>query len=99
MAKDKISQDDVRYVARLARLNVSGEEIETLTSQLNRILIYMEKLNELDTSNVEPMSHVIDACNAFRDDIADASLPQDVTLKNAPERERGFFKVPRIIED
>ncbi len=95
----KISSGDVRYVARLARLNVLEGEIETFTLQLNRILAYMEKLNELDTSDVEPTSHVVDVSNAFREDIVRESFPQEVALGSAPEREGGFYRVPRIIED
>jgi len=99
MKNAKISEQDARYVARLARLDVSEQEIKAFTLQFNSILSYMDKLNELDTSHVEPMSHVIDVCNAFREDVVQASFPQKVALENAPEREAGFFKVPRIIED
>jgi len=99
MKDTKISNDDVRYVARLARLDLPEEEMERFTVQLNTILSYMDKLNELDTSNVEPMSHVIDVCNAFRADTVAESFPQDVALMNAPEAQRGFFKVPKIIEE
>lgn len=99
MKKAKISTEDVHYVARLARLDVSDEETERFAQQLNTILTYMDKLNELDTSNVEPMSHVIDVSNAFREDIVRESIPQEVSLANAPEREKGFFKVPRILGD
>ncbi len=99
MEKPKISKEDVRYVAKLARLNVSEEEMEVFTFQLNSILSYMEKLDELETSNVEPMSHVIDVYNAFREDMVSESFSQGVALENAPERDEGFFKVPRIIGD
>jgi aspartyl-tRNA(Asn)/glutamyl-tRNA(Gln) amidotransferase subunit C len=97
MENTKISKEDVRYVARLARLNVSDEEMETFAVQLNSILSYIDKLNELDTSDIEPMSHVIDVCNAFREDIVERSFSQEVALENAPQREDGFFTVPRII--
>lgn len=99
MEGEKITKEDVRYVARLARLDISESEMETFTLQFNSILAYMDKLNELDTSNVKPMSHVIDICNSFREDSVQESLSQEVALKNAPEKENGFFKVPRIIED
>ncbi len=95
----KISKKDVGYVGRLARLNIREEEIETFTLQLNSILSYMDKLNGLDTSGIRPMSHVIEISNAFREDIVRESFPQDVSLSNAPEREREYFKVPKIIED
>lgn len=95
----KISREAVQYVAGLARLDLSEEETERFTLQLNTVLSYMDKLNELDTSSVECMSHVIDVFNAFRRDMTEESFSQDVTLLNAPEKENGFFKVPKIIED
>ena len=99
MKDAKISKDDVQYVARLARLEVSGEEVDKFTLQLNSILDYMDKLNKLDTTGVEPVSHVIDVCNAFREDAVGASFTQEVSLSNAPEKQKGFFRVPRIIGD
>lgn len=97
MKETKISREDVEYVAALARLNLSEEDIETFTRQLDGILTYMGKLNELDTSEVEPTTHVIDISNAFREDVVEHSFPQEVILENAPDREGGFFKVPKII--
>ena len=99
MGDSKILETNVRYVAGLARLDVSDEEMGTLTVQLNSILSYMDKLNELDTSGVEPMSHVIDACNAYREDMVRDSFTQTLALDNAPDKEKGFFKVPKIIGD
>jgi aspartyl-tRNA(Asn)/glutamyl-tRNA(Gln) amidotransferase subunit C len=99
MEKSKISRDDVKHVAILARLNLSDPEIEILTRQLDSILAYVDKLNELDTSGVEPMSHVSDVSNAFRKDMSQESFPQALAVENAPEKEGGFFKVPRIMED
>lgn len=99
MDNEKISKRDVGYVARLARLNIGEEETETFTFQLNSILSYMDKLNHLDTSRINPMSHAIEISNAFREDVAKGSFPQDVSLGNAPEREGPYFKVPKIIED
>lgn len=88
---------DVEDVAELARLQFSEEEKQKLTEQLNRILEYMEKLNELDTSNVEPLSHVIDRSNVFRQDAVKPSHPVEDILKNAPSRTEKFFKVPKVI--
>jgi aspartyl-tRNA(Asn)/glutamyl-tRNA(Gln) amidotransferase subunit C len=93
----KITPEEVEHVARLARLEVSPGEREELTRQMNRILQYMEKLNELDTTGVSPTSHVIDIENAFRDDAVEASLPRDASLENAPESTGAEFVVPRII--
>jgi aspartyl-tRNA(Asn)/glutamyl-tRNA(Gln) amidotransferase subunit C len=93
----KITPEEVEHVARLARLEVSPTEKEELTRQLNRILQYMEKLNELDTTSIPPTSHVIDLKNAFREDLVESSLPRDVSLENAPESNGVEFVVPRII--
>lgn len=94
----KISLEEVSHIARLARLHLSQEEKEKFSSQLNNILTYMEKLNELDTSNIEPTSHVIPLKNVFREDRLEPSLSSEEALKNAPDRSDNFFRVPRIIE-
>jgi aspartyl-tRNA(Asn)/glutamyl-tRNA(Gln) amidotransferase subunit C len=93
----KITPEEVGHVARLARLELDPLEKEGLTRQMNRILQYMEKLNELDTTGVPTISHVIDLNNAFREDVVESSLPRDVSLENAPEANGVDFVVPRII--
>jgi aspartyl-tRNA(Asn)/glutamyl-tRNA(Gln) amidotransferase subunit C len=93
----RITPEEVEHVAQLARLEVSAAEKEALTGQMNRILQYMEKLSELDTTGVLPTSHVIDLTNAFREDLVESSLPRDVSLENAPESNGVEFVVPRII--
>jgi aspartyl-tRNA(Asn)/glutamyl-tRNA(Gln) amidotransferase subunit C len=90
---------DVEHVAALARLSFSEEEKQRLTAQLNEILRYMELLNTLDTSNVEPLSHVIELQNVFREDVLRASLPREEALKNAPSHDEEFFRVPKVIGD
>ncbi|MBI4531946.1 MAG: Asp-tRNA(Asn)/Glu-tRNA(Gln) amidotransferase subunit GatC [Candidatus Latescibacteria bacterium] len=89
---------DVEHVIKLARLQFDEEEKGRLTRDLNRILDYVEKLNELDTSDVEPTSHVLPLSNVFREDVVTPSTPRDLLLSNAPSTERGFFKVPKVIE-
>ncbi len=89
---------DIEKVARLARLELSDEEKATFGSQLEQILTYMEQLNRLDTSGVEPTSHAIPVYNVFREDQVKPSLPQEEVLAIAPDEEDGHFKVPRIIE-
>ncbi len=89
---------DVEYIANLARLEFKEEEKEKFTEQFNRILEYMEKLNELDTTNVEPLYHVIDIKNVFREDVVKPSYPREEILKNAPSRTEFFFKVPKVIQ-
>ncbi len=95
----KITRKEVDHVARLARLELSEDEKETMTRQLDRILGYVDKLNELDTSTVEPTSHVIPMVNVMREDEVRPSLAPDDAMSNAPDREDAFFRVPRIIED
>jgi len=94
----KITKQEVEHVARLARLELSDQEKETLTDQLSNILTYVEQLNELDTKGVEPTSHVLDISNVMRDDVPEASLPQDRALANGPDKASGHYKVPKIIE-
>lgn len=95
---DKISKDGVAYVAHLARLSFSEEEMGKFTSQLNDILLYMGKLNEVDTTGVEPMTHAIGQKNAFRADTVVVSLPIEASLANAPEARGSCFQVPKVIE-
>lgn len=93
-----ISRQEVEYVAKLARLNLSEEEAEKYTEQLNAILEFAGKLNELDTSNIEPTSHVLDVYNVMRDDEVRPSVDREKALLNAPEEEDGQFKVPAVME-
>lgn len=94
----KISKQEVEHVAKLARLELSDQEQEKLTDQLSGILTYVEQLNKLDTTGVEPTSHVLDISNVTREDIAGKSLPQEIALANAPDKAAGHYKVPRILE-
>ena len=92
-----LTRDDVLHVANLARLSLLPEEIELFTRQLNDILTYISKLEELDTTGVEPLAHVIPVFNVFREDVAREGLDRDTALSNAPAREEGAFVVPRVI--
>ena len=94
----KISKQEVDHVAKLARLELSDDEQERLTSQLSNILTYVEKLNELDTGNVASTSHVLDIKNVMRDDVPVPGLPQERALANAPDKAAGHYRVPKIIE-
>ena len=89
---------DIEKVARLARLELSGQEREILGNQLDQILTYMEQLNRLDTTGIEPTSHAIPIYNAFREDETRPSFSREKVLKIGPEQEDGHFRVPRIIE-
>lgn len=93
----KISPDEVRHVARLARLQLDEEEVGPLTEQLDRILSYVAKLNELDTTGIEATTHALSLDNAFREDAVTASLPRQEALANAPSDNGESFVVPRVI--
>jgi aspartyl-tRNA(Asn)/glutamyl-tRNA(Gln) amidotransferase subunit C len=93
----KITPEEVAYVARLARLELSEAEVAKTTAQLGRILSYVEKLGELDTSGVAATSHALPERNAFRDDEVRASLPRDEALANAPLQNGETFVVPRVL--
>jgi aspartyl-tRNA(Asn)/glutamyl-tRNA(Gln) amidotransferase subunit C len=95
----KISKEDVKKVAELARLEFNEAQTEKFTEQLGNILEYIEKLNELDTDNVEPTSHVLDISTPLREDKVQKLLTIDEVLQNAPESEDDFFVVPQVIED
>jgi aspartyl-tRNA(Asn)/glutamyl-tRNA(Gln) amidotransferase subunit C len=94
-----IAREDVQHIAELARLELTAAEQEQFIAQLNSILTYMEKLNELDTRDVEPTSHMLPMSNVFRDDEVRPSMDRAEVLRNAPEESHFFFKVPRIIEE
>ncbi len=93
-----ITNKDVQHVAKLARLNLSADEEQMFTEQLNAILQYAEKLNELDTEGVEPTTHVLPVSNVMREDVERESLPIEKVMLNAPEEEDGQFKVPAVLE-
>lgn len=94
-----IKKEDVKHVAKLARLKLSDKEIDYFASQLGKIVDYIDQLKEVDTSNVDPTSHVLFIQNVFRKDTVKPSLKTENVLKNTPVKEEGLFKVPRIIEE
>lgn len=97
-----VTKKDVEHIAELARLEFTEEEKEKFTKQFNEILSYIEQLNKLDTSNVEPLSHVIDPAtrgNVFRKDDVKPGLTTDEALQNAPAKTEKFFRVPKVIGD
>jgi aspartyl-tRNA(Asn)/glutamyl-tRNA(Gln) amidotransferase subunit C len=88
----------IEHLARLARLSVSGDEKIIFANQIDSILNYMDKLNELDTGDVEPTSHVIQLSNVVREDLPKDSLDRTDALMNAPDKTDKFYRVPKIIE-
>ena len=93
----KITRDEVRHVAALARLDLSGAEVDRMTDQLNVILTYVAKLDELDTAGVAVTTHTQKVVNAFREDEVRPSLPREQALANGPEQNGEAFVVPKII--
>ena len=93
-----IDDETIEYVGILAKLELSGEEKEQAKADMGRMLDYIDKLNELDTEGVEPMSHLFPVTNVFREDEVTNTDNRDQILNNAPGEKEGMFKVPRTVE-
>lgn len=93
-----INDETIEYVGILAKLELSAEEKEQAKKDIGRMLDYVDKLNELDTSGVEPLSHVFPVSNVFREDVVTNGDEREQILKNAPAKKDGFFKVPKTVE-
>jgi aspartyl-tRNA(Asn)/glutamyl-tRNA(Gln) amidotransferase subunit C len=94
-----ISRVEVEKVSLLGRLVLSDQELDTMTTQLGRILEYMDLLNDVDTENVEPMAHALDVSDVFREDRVRPGLPRDEALRNAPHRDEECYLVPAVLGD
>jgi aspartyl-tRNA(Asn)/glutamyl-tRNA(Gln) amidotransferase subunit C len=97
MAEQKITIEQVRDVAKLARLEIPPDRLARLTGQLESILEYVAKIGQVDMTGVEPIAHALPLHNVLRDDVVEPSLPLDKVLQNAPETDGPFFKVPKVI--
>jgi aspartyl-tRNA(Asn)/glutamyl-tRNA(Gln) amidotransferase subunit C len=95
---ETLSAEQVRWVAHLARLELTPAELETMTAQLGRILGYVAQLRAVDTKGVEPLAHALETTNVFRPDEPGVSLPADEALANAPRRVQNFFGVPAVLD-
>jgi aspartyl-tRNA(Asn)/glutamyl-tRNA(Gln) amidotransferase subunit C len=93
-----VTKKEVEHIAKLAKLKFNDDEVNEYTSQLNQILEYVDKLNELDTENVTPLSHPVEGENVFRNDIRKESVTTETALKNAPSKTAEYFKVPKVIK-
>ena len=98
MAKNVISDETIEYVGILAKLDLSGAEKEQAKADMANMLDYIDMLNELDTTGVEPMSHVFPVHNVFREDVVENGDDRENMLANAPERKDGCYKVPKTVE-
>ncbi|MBI5974747.1 Asp-tRNA(Asn)/Glu-tRNA(Gln) amidotransferase subunit GatC [Staphylococcus canis] len=94
-----ITQEQVEYIANLARLNVTEEESQSLQDTLEGILNFCHQIDNVDTENVKPTNHVLDLQNVLRDDVAVPGIPQEQALANAKEVEAGQFKVPAVMNE
>ncbi|WP_163100813.1 Asp-tRNA(Asn)/Glu-tRNA(Gln) amidotransferase subunit GatC [Peribacillus alkalitolerans] len=94
----RISLDQVKHVANLARLAITEEEAQLFAKNLDAIIGFAEQLNELDTTGVKPTTHVLDIKNVFREDEAKQGLPVEQVVKNAPDSKDGYIRVPSILE-
>jgi aspartyl-tRNA(Asn)/glutamyl-tRNA(Gln) amidotransferase subunit C len=95
--KQAISPEQVRDVAKLARLALDQPQLDRFAGQLESILEYVAHIGEVDVSNVEPMAHAVPVANVLREDVVGSSLPLDKVLQNAPDTDGPFFKVPKVI--
>jgi aspartyl-tRNA(Asn)/glutamyl-tRNA(Gln) amidotransferase subunit C len=93
----ELTLDDVQHVAKLARLALGEGKLRQLTPQLESILHYVDKIRQADVAGVEPMAHALPLANVLREDVVEASLPIEAVLRNAPETDGRFFKVPKVI--
>jgi aspartyl-tRNA(Asn)/glutamyl-tRNA(Gln) amidotransferase subunit C len=89
---------EIEHITMLARLELTEKEKEVFSKQLSSIIKYIDKLNELNTTSVDPTAHVLPIKNVFRNDELKPSLPKDKALQNAPDKIGDFYKVPKIIE-
>ena len=93
-----LTPDEVRWVAHLARLELSEAEVQDMTRQLGAIVEYVNQLQAVPTDGIEPLAHALELNNVFRDDLAAPSLPVDAALANAPARKGNFYSVPAVLE-
>ncbi len=94
----KVNKEDVARIAHLARLELNPEKVEDMQASINKVLDWMEALNAIDTSGVEPLVHMTSAMNHFREDVAKQELSKDKALALGPDVNEAFFKVPQVIE-
>ena len=92
-----LTRADVEKVSLLGRLHLSEAELDTMTTQLTRVVGYVEQLREVNTDGIQPMAHAVEMHNVFRDDMQSASLPRDAALANAPKRDSECYRVPAVL--
>lgn len=93
-----IDDKTIDHIARLSRLEFSGDERKAITGDLERILDLVNKLNELDTTGVEPLIHMTDANNVLRDDVVREEISHEEAMRNAPKKDSDYFRVPKVVK-
>lgn len=94
----KVTKNDIDTVASLSRLHINEDEVPAVMDKLDKFLNYVENLKSVDTTNIEPTTYALKMQNVFREDVVKNSLPREAALSNAPLKEDGYFKVPRVLE-
>lgn len=94
-----VDKKEIIKIANLAKLKFNDDEVEKFTGQFNEILAYMEKLNEINTDNVEPLSHPLEVSNVMREDELKKSVDTNDALRNAPDKDENYFFVPKVIKE
>lgn len=94
----KITTDDVKYVAKLARLNVTEDEAVSLAGEMESIITFADMLSEIDTASIAPTNHAMKVQNVFREDVVEGSYDRELILKNAPSQDSGCYLVPKVVE-
>ncbi len=94
----KIKEETVQQIAHLARLKFEGDEVKSIQQDLNNMIDFMDKLNELDTSNVEPLVFMSDEINVLREDVAEETITVQEALKNAPKKDSDYFRIPKVLD-
>lgn len=94
----KLSQEDIKRIALLGRLEIEDDQLGKVDKILNDILSYMDMIEQVDVEGVEPTAHAVAMQNVMRDDVLQESLSNEQALSNAPEKENGYFKVPKVIQ-
>jgi aspartyl-tRNA(Asn)/glutamyl-tRNA(Gln) amidotransferase subunit C len=97
--ESRIDPEIIRHIASLSRIHIDAESIPELAEQFGKIIAYFDKLNELETADIEPMTGAVEQSDVLRADSRQASLAREKGLSNAPEQEGGFFKVPKVLGD
>lgn len=94
----KITEETVQHIAHLARLKFEGDEVKSIQQDLNNMIDFMDKLGELDTSNVEPLVFMSEEVNVLREDIAEETITVSEALKNAPKKDSDYFRIPKVLD-